>query len=153
MGTGGEEASPTPPAGEHAGHGGAPPGSPSTSPADKEKLELAEKAAYERARPIFEKHCARCHSSAGKKVKPKALEHISMDTYPFGGHHAADAGEEVRQVLGLTGEDATMPMDDPGAVTGDDLRVVDEWAKAFQASKAAGLHQEGATGHEGHGGH
>ncbi len=92
----------------------------------------AEKAAYERARPIFEKHCASCHTTAGKgKRKKKALRHFSMDSYPFGGHHAAEIGEEIREVLGVTGEKPKMPADRPGSVTGADLDAIVEWSKAF----------------------
>lgn len=53
-----------------------------------------------------------------------------MTRYPFGGHHAGEAGEAVRSVL----ENATMPSDDPGAVTGEDLNLILAWADAFTAA-------------------
>src|ERR1700733_13880425 len=69
-----------------------------------------ETAAFEIAKPVFARHCFRCHSTAGKKSKHKALDHLSMDQYPFGGHHADEAGKVVREVLGAdTGGKATMP--------------------------------------------
>jgi len=68
----------------------------------------------------------------GKKSKRKALDHIAMDQYPFAGHHATEAGKVVRKVLGADGKSkATMPLDDQGAVTGDDLTRILAWAEAF----------------------
>lgn len=96
-----------------------------------------ELAAFERAKPAFERHCFRCHTSAGKKSKRKALAHITMDGYPFGGHHADEAGAVVRNVLGAGGGKATMPSDDPGVVTGDDLTRILAWADAYDAAKRA----------------
>ena len=94
-------------------------------------------AAFESAKPAFERHCFRCHTSAGKKAKPKALAHISMDRYPFGGHHADESGIVVRKVLGGGGGKPTMPSDDPGAVTGDDLSQILAWADAFERAHPA----------------
>ena len=97
-----------------------------------------ERAAFEAARPAFEKNCFRCHTTAGKKSKRKALQHLSMDTYPFGGHHASEVGKVVRKALGGGGAGkATMPSDGPGTVTGDDLRVINAWADAFDRAHAA----------------
>jgi hypothetical protein len=73
-------------------------------------------AAFEKAKPAFERHCFRCHTATGKKAKPKALVHIAMDSYPFGGHHANEGGSVVRDVLGTGGGKPTMPSDDPGSV-------------------------------------
>jgi mono/diheme cytochrome c family protein len=106
------------------------PAGTSASPAGPD-LAAAEKAAYERARPVFEKHCRRCHAPGGEKATAKSLGHFSMDGYPFGGHHAASAGAAVREVLGVSGEAASMPADDPGAVKGDELDAVIAWSKAF----------------------
>ena len=96
-----------------------------------------ETAAFEIAKPVFERHCFRCHTTAGQKSKHKALDHLSMDQYPFGGHHADEAGKVVREVLGAdAGGKATMPSDDRGAVRGDDLAKILAWAAAFdRASK------------------
>ncbi len=165
------EPKPTAPADPHAGHGGAKPAAPAAPPADphaghgaaapvkpgagsdKDAIATAERTAYERAKPIFEKHCGRCHSSSGKKAKKKTLGHFSIDTYPFGGHHAAEVGQTIRVVLGVTGKEPTMPMDDAGAVKGAELETLVEWSKAFDASHAAGLHQHDASKPGGHGGH
>jgi mono/diheme cytochrome c family protein len=78
----------------------------------------AELAAYERARPVFQRHCARCHATGGEKANNKggALKHFNMDGYPFTGHHASDIGETVREVLGARGEQPSMPRDNPGAL-------------------------------------
>lgn len=106
----------------HAGHG----------PSNSVKPTPEELAAYEAAKPVFERHCFRCHTTAGKKAKRKSLEHLPMDAYPFGGHHAGEAATVIRTVLGVGGRaKATMPSDDPGAVTGDELAKVLAWADAF----------------------
>ena len=92
-----------------------------------------ERAAFEAARPVFERHCVRCHTRSGRKAKAKSLAHLTMDRYPFGGHHATEAGEIIRRVLGA-GPDKkapTMPSDDTGAVTGDALAKVLAWADVF----------------------
>lgn len=91
-----------------------------------------ELTAYEAAKPVFERHCFRCHTAAGKKAKRKSLDHLTMDGYPFGGHHASDAANVIRKVLGVGGSaKATMPSDDPGVVAGDELARVLTWADAF----------------------
>ncbi len=91
-----------------------------------------EQAAFANAKPAFERHCFRCHTTAGKKSKRKALDHIAMDRYPFRGHHAAEAGATIRKVLGADGKSKpTMPSDDKGAVAGDDLSKILAWADAF----------------------
>jgi uncharacterized membrane protein len=95
-------------------------------------------SAFEVARPVFERHCFRCHTSTGKKSKPKALEHIAMDRYPFGGHHAGEAGKAIREVLGADGKSKpTMPSDDRGAVAGDELAKILAWADAFDRARAS----------------
>jgi hypothetical protein len=90
-----------------------------------------ELAAFATAKPAFERHCFRCHTTTGKKSKPKAMSHMSMDGYPFGGHHASEAGAIVRKVLGDRDRKASMPSDDPGSVRGDDLERILAWADAF----------------------
>ncbi len=111
----------------HQGHGVGRPHEPSP----------AEIATFERAKPAFERHCFRCHTTGGKKSKTKALVHVAMDAYPFGGHHADEAGAVVRKVLGAGGAKPTMPSDDPGVVTGDDLTRMLAWADAYDAAKRA----------------
>jgi hypothetical protein len=112
----------------HAGHGSGHARKPTTE----------ELAAFAQAKPAFERHCFRCHTTAGKKSKHKALDHMSMDSYPFGGHHADEAGRAIRKVLGAAHDGkATMPSDDPGAVKGDDLKRILSWADAFDRAHPA----------------
>ncbi|MCC6968679.1 MAG: hypothetical protein IT434_00515 [Phycisphaerales bacterium] len=102
--------------------------------------EPTEQEAYERARPVFERYCASCHTrGAGKRA---ALRHFTMDRYPFGGHHADQISSTIREVLGADGQPATMPKDRPGAVQGDELRIVLDWAEAFDRAHAAADHSE-----------
>ena len=63
-------------------------------------------AAFEKAKPAFERHCFWCHTATGKNANHKALAHIAMDSYPFGGHHADEAGSVVRKVPGAGGRQA-----------------------------------------------
>ena len=123
-----------------------PPPGPERIKAD---LLAAETAAFEKARPVFERHCARCHTKGGKLSAAKKLDHFDMTTYPFGGHHAADIGAQIRKSLGVGGRKPTMPFDKKGAVQGDELALIVAWSNAFDASHQAGAHQ----GHGGHGGH
>jgi mono/diheme cytochrome c family protein len=100
----------------------------------------AETAAYETAKPMFEKACATCHTKAGKKSAKKKLDHFDMDTYPFGGHHTATIGFTIRDVLGISGKKATMPYDKPGSVKGDDLAAIKAWTDAWETAEKAGAH-------------
>jgi hypothetical protein len=93
-----------------------------------------ERAAYERAKPILEKYCAGCHTAGGVASSKEALEHFSMDGYPFGGHHAHEIGAMIRKSLGAAGSKPTMPLGKPGAVKGDDLAAILAWADAFDAA-------------------
>src|SRR5262245_48860125 len=91
----------------------------------------AEMAAFRAAKPAFAQHCFRCHTSGGAKSKPRALRHMNMDQYPFGGHHAGSAGSVVRKVVSAPpGTRPKMPSDDPGAVAGDALARMLAWADA-----------------------
>ena len=117
----------------------------------KADLLAAEQAAYGKARPVFDTYCATCHSKDGKKAKPKTLGHFDMTSYPFGGHHAMEVSAEVRKALGIEGGKATMPLDDPGAVQGDELALIAAWADAFDAAHAGGAHE--GQGHDHGGGH
>jgi hypothetical protein len=145
---------------EHAGHRGAAAGGDghaahgggSAGASDPQVIASAEQTALAGARPVLERHCAKCHTAAGKKAKKGSLAHFSMDAYPFGGHHAAELGATIREVLGASGKPATMPKDDPGVVQGAELETVLAWTRAFDAAHAAGLHQhEGEHGHGDHG--
>jgi hypothetical protein len=103
-------------------------------------LASAETAAYERARPVFEKYCSKCHTKGGAKAKAKTLVHFDMTSYPFGGHHAAEITAAVRHVLGIDGGKAVMPMDDPGAVKGAELDLIAAWADAYDKAHASDHH-------------
>ena len=107
-----------------------------------EDVAAAELAAYEAARPAFDKHCAICHTKDGKFAKA-GLNHFDMTSYPFGGHHADEVGESVRVSLGATDNKATMPRNKPGSVEGDDLELILAWADAF-----AKTHPAGEGGHD-----
>jgi len=113
---------------------------PAAHPGSAPDLLGAELMAYKRARPIFERYCARCHATKGGRATTKALGHFNMDRYPFGGHHQTEISQAVRQVLGATGKEATMPRNDPGAVQGEDLVRILDWAERFDTAQAAGLH-------------
>jgi mono/diheme cytochrome c family protein len=119
------------------------PEKPAEPPPQKDpKVELlaAETAAWETAKPVFEKACATCHTSAGKKAAKKKLDHFNLDTYPLGGHHTATIGYTIRDVLGITGKKPTMPYDKPGSVQGEDLAKIKAWTDAWEASEKGGAH-------------
>jgi hypothetical protein len=146
---------PTPTSHEHDHHASeapaaapdAPPGV-AEKPADPEpattdgKADLlaAETSAWETAKPVFDKACATCHTSAGKKAAKKKLDHFNFDSYPPGGHHTATIGFTIRDVLGISGKKPTMPYDKPGAVQGDDLAKIKAWTDAWEAAQKAGVH-------------
>jgi hypothetical protein len=115
----------------------------------KAKLLAAEMTAYANAKPVFDKYCAKCHSKDGSKQSVGKRKHFDMTTYPFGGHHAMEVHDEVREVLGLTGKKPTMPADKKGAVQGAELDLVKAWADAFEASHEGGAHE--GQGHHGGG--
>jgi hypothetical protein len=108
--------------------------------AQPETIAAAEVAAFERARPVLEKHCASCHSSEGAEATRESLGHFRMDSYPLGGHHAREAGAIVRRVLGVTGAKPTMPRGNAGSVQGAELQAIVDWSHAFDRAYAAGLH-------------
>lgn len=109
-----------------------------------------ERAAFEHARPVFEAYCMKCHTTAGAKTSPKAMHHISMDSYPFTGHHADEAGSAVREAL--TGKEPSMPKDNPGTLKPDELALVLAWADAFDHAHPKTAHDEGAE-HDEHAEH
>ena len=127
----------------------APPETPPDPAKVKADLLAAEQTAYDKAKPVFGKYCASCHSKDSKKAKAKTLGHFDMTSYPFGGHHAMEVSAEVRKVLGIGGGKATMPLDNPGAVQGEELALVAAWADAFDAAHAGGAHEGQAHDHGG----
>ena len=126
----------------------AQPTTPEPKADPKAELLAAEMSAFEKAKPVFDKYCAKCHSKDGSKQSVGKRKHFDMTTYPFGGHHAMDVHDEVREVLGLTGKKPTMPADRKGAVQGAELDLIKAWADAFEASHEGGAH----AGHDQHGG-
>lgn len=127
----------------------APPGGTSAPPDPakvKADLLAAEHAAYEKAKPVFGKYCAKCHSKDSKKATAKALGHFDMTSYPLGGHHAMEASAQVRKALAIGGGKPTMPMDQKGAVQGDELALIAAWADAFDQAHQGGAHDGAAHG-------
>ena len=106
----------------------------------KDALLASERAAFEKAKPTFEKFCAGCHAQGAKQASAKKLEHFDMTSYPFGGHHVGTLGPTIRKVLAIGGGKATMPKAKPGSVSGDDLAAIAAWAKAWDEAQAAGAH-------------
>jgi hypothetical protein len=113
----------------------------------------AEMAAYQAAKPVFKEQCESCHLVTPGKKESKGAKHFAMGSYPFGGHHASELSATIRTSLGATGKPATMPKDDPGAIQGEELKLVLAWADAFDAAAAAkvGHHSEHGAGHHNHG--
>lgn len=144
-------ADPEPPAADpHAGHGGHGGHGSHGAPAAATTITDAERVAYEKARPVIERHCARCHTAGGAKATEITVAHIDLSAYPFDGHHTHELGPALRRVLGADGGAPEMPHDDPGAVKGADLEALLALAAAWTAA-----HPDGApaAGHDHHGGH
>jgi hypothetical protein len=127
---------------DHAGSAAAPEEAAETPPQEDPKVALlaAEAAAWQTARPVFDRACASCHTTAGKKSAKKKLDHFSFDAYPPGGHHTATIGFTIRDALGINGKKATMPFDKPGSVNGDDLAKIKAWTDAWEAAEKGGVH-------------
>ena len=125
---------------------------PGPDPAQvKAELLAAERAAFDKAKPVFDTYCAKCHTKTGSKMSQKKLDHFDMTVYPFGGHHATEMGGQLRKSLAIGGGKPTMPFDKKGAVKGDELALIAAWAEAFDASHEGGAHE--GHGDQGHGGH
>ena len=106
----------------------------------------AELAAFTKAKPVFKKYCAKCHAaSTGKRA---ALKHFVMDANSFSGPHASSMPATIRKVMGQSGKRATMPKDNPGRVSGNELKLILEWADA--AERAASTQQKPTDSHDGH---
>jgi hypothetical protein len=69
-----------------------------------------------------------------------------MDSYPFGGHHAAEIAATIRLVLGASGKPPTMPRDNPGVVHGESLVLIMKWADSFDAAHPAQNDQQKPDG-------
>lgn len=120
---------PTPPA--------EPPAPPQPDP--KQVAMEAELAAFEKAKPVFEKFCQGCHGK-GRGATKKALGELDINEYPFKGEHAN--AKDIKKTLGVDGKKATMPKNKPGSVKGDDLAAIVAWADAWQAAEDVGAHQK-----------
>ncbi|ACY14188.1 hypothetical protein [Haliangium ochraceum] len=135
-----------------AGCGGASSNTPApvhVTPGERTQILAEEQAAYERAKPVFETYCVDCHGADGDA---EARRHFAMDGYPFGGHHAHEIAHEIREVLGADGDEPSMPPDNPGVVSGEELAAVLAWADAFERAepvRAAGASDESADAHDG----
>lgn len=105
----------------------------------KATLLATELAAFETAKPVFDRYCGSCHTQR-PKAKKTTLGHFDMTTYPFGGHHATEISKEIREVLAVDGGKPTMPRGKPGIVKGRELALIAAWADAFDAAHAGGAH-------------
>lgn len=99
--------------------------------ASQAELDAAERAAFDRAKPVFDRYCIACHTKRGKQKTQKRLDAIDFTKYPPAGRYAKIVGGAVRDVLGQSGVPATMPFDRKGAVVGDELAVVMAWVDAW----------------------
>jgi uncharacterized membrane protein len=108
-------------------------------PAKSDPL-AAETSAWTAAQPVFQKYCSHCHTQGGKAASKKKLNHFNFTSYPVTGHHAHTIGVTIRDVLGLSGKKVRMPLDKPGSVTGDDLKLIKAWTDAWAAADKAGAH-------------
>jgi hypothetical protein len=138
---GGADAAPATPAAADAGVAEAPPPDAAPPPDPKVALRAAETDAYTAANPVFDKYCTSCHSRDGDLSSKKALEHLDITSYPFGGHHVTTIGPTIAHVLGIDGAKPKMPRNKPGAVQGDDLAKIKAWAAAWQAADDGGAHE------------
>ena len=109
----------------------------------KAELMATETAAFEKAKPVFDKFCTACHVKGQKNANAKKLKEFDMSSYPFAGEHAK--APDIRTVLGTTGKKATMPKTKPGSVKGDDLAAIVAWADAWDAAEAGGAHEAAAA--------
>lgn len=117
----------------------------------EEALIANEMSAYRQAKPVFHRYCAPCHTSDGPRdEREDALGHFVMDGYPFGGHHAHEIAITIRQSLGASGKDSTMPQDAPGSVQGDELALILAWADAFSEAQTARAGHHARTKHHHH---
>ena len=116
-----------------------PTAAPKEEPRDpKAELLAAEQAAFDKAKPVFDKWCAKCHSADGKNTSPKKRKELDISQYPFTGEHAS--AKDIRKTLGIGGGKPSMPADKKGAVQGDELAAIAAWADAWDASHKGGAH-------------
>lgn len=91
-----------------------------------------ELAAYERARPVFQRFCGNCHINGAPMWRQSITSHFDMGHYPFTGHHSNTITITIRRVLGANGRPPTMPpRAGAGSVRGEDLQLILAWADAY----------------------
>ena len=116
-----------------------PVAAPKEEPRDpKAELLAAEQAAFDKAKPVFDKWCAKCHAADGKNTSPKKRKELDISQYPFTGEHAN--AKDIRKTLGIGGGKPSMPADKKGAVQGEELAAIAAWADAWDASHKGGAH-------------
>ena len=122
------------------------------SSADGGLVRNEELAAYDAARPVFQRYCANCHSAPAGAPVSVPMQHFNMNGYPFGGHHASTIAATIRRALGATGQPPTMPpsRSSSARVQGEQLRLVLAWADAVDRATAARGPATHAGGHEHH---
>jgi len=116
-----------------------PAGAAPVTPVAPPDLLALEMSAYEAAKGVFDAQCADCHTTKQDSKPSKGSKHFAMGSYPFTGHHAHELTATIRKSLGQSGTPATMPKDDPGSLSSQELGVVLAWADAFDAAAAANL--------------
>ena len=129
-------------------HGTVHPQDGDTVMSERDEAASSMRAAYQNAKPVFDAHCASCHTSRGSKSSKTALKHLDMDTHPFGGHHAQEVTASIRKVLGADGSKPTMPRDRPGAVQGEELALILAWAEAYDRAQPQGAHEPAGPKHQ-----
>lgn len=135
---------------------------PSAAPSASVALPEAELAAYRAAAPVFERYCLACHRPGTNSMSVITSNTLDLGTYPFTGSSSNEAGFLIAAALGAPLADldardeaplslarqhigagrppkARMPKDQPGAVQGDDLERILAWARAWRATRRAGL--------------
>ena len=91
----------------------------------------AERTAWARAKPVFAKYCAKCHTKHVRGATAESLDAFDMTKYPIAGKYTKVVGDVVRDVLGQSGVPAKMPKDKPGTLVGDDLALILAWTDAW----------------------
>lgn len=115
-----------------------------TEPASKEGAD----ATYAAARPVFERHCGKCHSRAERGGNKDALKHFDMTSYPFRGHHADAIAPSIASAMGLDGSEATMPKGKAaGSVSDQDLAAIRAWVDAVGGAKKSDTSDHGEHAH------
>jgi mono/diheme cytochrome c family protein len=92
----------------------------------------SELAAYERAKPVFERHCTACHRDGTRLTSGEAMRKVDMNGYPFGGAPRAAMTRTV--MASLTGGGPTMPPFRRQPLTAEEVALIRAWAAATDAA-------------------